>query len=59
MEITAKYLSVKQIMEATGLSRTTIHNLTNKGILKKTQMFGTRRVGYKESELNKLNDYTS
>lgn len=56
MEITAKYLSVKQIMEATGLSRTTIYNLTNKGILKKTQMFGTRRVGYEVGELKKLND---
>ena len=59
MEITAKYLSVKQMMEATGLSRTTIYNLTNKGILKKTQMFGTRRVGYEVGELKKLNDYTN
>ena len=59
MEAIEKYLSVKEIMSITGLSRTTIYNLTKKGFLVATRLFGTRRIGYHISELEKLNNYTS
>jgi len=58
MQVTEKYYSVNELIEITGLCRTTIWNLTKKGFLVATPMFGTRRIAYHCTELEKLKLYT-
>ena len=46
-----KFLTVKQVMDMTGLSRTTIWRLENDGEFPKRRQLGLRRIGWIESEV--------
>ena len=46
-----KFITVKQVMDMTGLSRTTIWRLEKDGEFPKRRQLGIRRIGWIESEV--------
>jgi prophage regulatory protein len=46
-----KFLTAKQVMDMTGLSRTSIWRLENAEKFPKRRQLGTRRIGWLESEI--------
>ena len=47
-----KFLGIKQVLELTGLSRTSVWRFEKNGDFPKRRKLGPRRVGYVDSEIS-------
>ena len=47
-----KFLGIKQVLELTGLSRTSVWRFEKNGDFPKRRQLGPRRVGYVDSEIS-------
>ena len=50
--IKMKFLGIKQVLEITGLSRTSVWRFEKNGDFPKRRQLGPRRVGYVDSEIS-------
>lgn len=48
-----KALRIKQVIDKTGLSRSSIYDYSKKGDFPKQALLGPRRVGWREDEVEK------